>query len=169
MKLLVSYGNLPLFQTSVINIGFGGVSLDSLNTFRYSTLAKPMYFMLLVQKNKSPLLGDLLNYPKRCVSCFLTLHLGLTLRSSSWEFSFLRYQLFRWLIKKFWDELGDVFLFHLWQMCTRQALWTNYMVSQEKTKSLVINLTPLEVSLKDTVESLREKNFVNFRDVVFTS
>ena len=97
MKLLVSYGNLPLFQTSVINIGFGGVSLDSLNTFRHSTLAKPMYFMLLVQKNKSPLVGDLLNYPKRCVSCFLTLHLGLTLRSSSWEFSFLWYQLFHWL------------------------------------------------------------------------
>ncbi|CBI32941.3 unnamed protein product, partial [Vitis vinifera] len=37
-----------------------------------------------------------------------------------------------------------------------------YMVSQEKTKSLGINLTPLEVSLKDTVESLREKNFVSF-------
>ena len=37
-----------------------------------------------------------------------------------------------------------------------------YMVSQEKTKSLGINSTPLEVSLKDTVESLREKNFVSF-------
>ena len=44
-----------------------------------------------------------------------------------------------------------------------------YMVSQEKTKSLGINSTPLEVSLKDTVESLREKNFVSFWDVVFTS
>uniref|UniRef100_F6HPX2 Tetraketide alpha-pyrone reductase 1 n=1 Tax=Vitis vinifera TaxID=29760 RepID=F6HPX2_VITVI len=37
-----------------------------------------------------------------------------------------------------------------------------YMVSQEKTKSLGIDFTPLEVSLKDTVESLREKNFVSF-------
>ncbi|KAL6327847.1 hypothetical protein AAG906_026521 [Vitis piasezkii] len=37
----------------------------------------------------------------------------------------------------------------------------NYMVSQEKTKSLGINFT-LEVSLKDTVESLRQKNFVSF-------
>ncbi|KAL6327747.1 hypothetical protein AAG906_024717 [Vitis piasezkii] len=34
-----------------------------------------------------------------------------------------------------------------------------YMVSQEKTKSLGIDFTPLEVSMKDTVESLREKNF----------
>lgn len=37
-----------------------------------------------------------------------------------------------------------------------------YMVSQEKTKSLGIGFTPLEVTLKDTVESLREKNFVSF-------
>ncbi|CBI29130.3 unnamed protein product, partial [Vitis vinifera] len=37
-----------------------------------------------------------------------------------------------------------------------------YMVSQEKTKSLGIDFTPLEVSMKDTVESLREKNFVSF-------
>ncbi|XP_034680381.1 cinnamoyl-CoA reductase 1-like [Vitis riparia] len=37
-----------------------------------------------------------------------------------------------------------------------------YMVSQEKTKSLGIDFTPLEVSLKDIVESLREKNFVSF-------
>ncbi|RVW20373.1 Cinnamoyl-CoA reductase 1 [Vitis vinifera] len=35
-------------------------------------------------------------------------------------------------------------------------------VSQEKAKSLVIHFTPLEVSLKDTVESLKEKNFVSF-------
>ncbi|WKA02332.1 hypothetical protein VitviT2T_020535 [Vitis vinifera] len=35
-------------------------------------------------------------------------------------------------------------------------------VSQEKVKSLGIHFTPLEVSLKDTVESLKEKNFVSF-------
>ncbi|XP_034680279.1 cinnamoyl-CoA reductase 1-like [Vitis riparia] len=35
-------------------------------------------------------------------------------------------------------------------------------VSQEKAKSLGIHFTPLEVSLKDTVESLKEKNFVSF-------
>ena len=34
-------------------------------------------------------------------------------------------------------------------------------VSQEKAKSLGIQFTPVEVSLKDTVESLKEKNFVS--------
>ncbi|RVW22682.1 hypothetical protein CK203_099581 [Vitis vinifera] len=56
------------------------------------------------------------------------------------------------VLMKVIDELGDVF--HLWQMCRRQALCTNLMVSQEKLK-FGINFTPLEVSLKDTVESLR--------------
>ena len=42
-------------------------------------------------------------------------------------------------------------------------------VSQEKAKSLVIHFTPLEVSLKDTVESLKEKNFVSFWLTVFTA
>ncbi|KAL2461224.1 NAD(P)-binding Rossmann-fold superfamily protein [Abeliophyllum distichum] len=35
-------------------------------------------------------------------------------------------------------------------------------VSQEKAKHLGINFTPFEVSLKDTVESLKEKNFLSF-------
>ncbi|CAI9769732.1 unnamed protein product [Fraxinus pennsylvanica] len=35
-------------------------------------------------------------------------------------------------------------------------------VSQEKAKSLGISFTPFEVSLKDTVESLKEKNFLSF-------
>ncbi|XP_015881600.2 phenylacetaldehyde reductase [Ziziphus jujuba] len=34
-------------------------------------------------------------------------------------------------------------------------------VSKEKAKSLGVNFIPLEVSLKDTVESLKEKGFVN--------
>ncbi|OMP06181.1 NAD-dependent epimerase/dehydratase [Corchorus capsularis] len=34
-----------------------------------------------------------------------------------------------------------------------------FQVSKERAKSLGVNFTPLEVSLKDTVESLREKNF----------
>ncbi|KAK6928773.1 NAD-dependent epimerase/dehydratase [Dillenia turbinata] len=37
-----------------------------------------------------------------------------------------------------------------------------YKVSQEKAKSLGINYTPVEVSLKDTFESLREKKFISF-------
>ncbi|KAK4278701.1 hypothetical protein QN277_016513 [Acacia crassicarpa] len=37
-----------------------------------------------------------------------------------------------------------------------------YQVSKEKTKTLGIEFIPLEVSLKETVESLKEKKFVNF-------
>ncbi|XVF30520.1 hypothetical protein REPUB_Repub16aG0064900 [Reevesia pubescens] len=35
-----------------------------------------------------------------------------------------------------------------------------FQVSQDKAKSLGVNFTPLEVSLKDTVESLKEKNLL---------
>ncbi|RDX94202.1 Tetraketide alpha-pyrone reductase 1 [Mucuna pruriens] len=37
-----------------------------------------------------------------------------------------------------------------------------YQVSKEKAKSLGIEFIPLEVSLKETVESLKEKKFTNF-------
>ncbi|KAL1325281.1 hypothetical protein HN51_035363 [Arachis hypogaea] len=37
-----------------------------------------------------------------------------------------------------------------------------YQVSKEKTESLVLEFIPLEVSLKETVESLKEKKFTNF-------
>lgn len=37
-----------------------------------------------------------------------------------------------------------------------------YQVSKERAKSLGINYIPLDVSLKETVESLKEKNFVSF-------
>ncbi|MED6126824.1 hypothetical protein PIB30_082225 [Stylosanthes scabra] len=37
-----------------------------------------------------------------------------------------------------------------------------YQVSKEKFKSLGIEYIPLEVSLKETVESLKEKKFTNF-------
>ncbi|XP_019151177.1 PREDICTED: cinnamoyl-CoA reductase 1-like [Ipomoea nil] len=37
-----------------------------------------------------------------------------------------------------------------------------FKVSQEKAKSLGINFTSFEVSLKDTIESLMEKNFLSF-------
>ena len=45
----------------------------------------------------------------------------------------------------------------------------SFLVSQEKAKSLGIHFTPLEVSLKDTVESLKEKNFVSFWLMEFTA
>ncbi|KAL5540164.1 hypothetical protein UlMin_044043 [Ulmus minor] len=37
-----------------------------------------------------------------------------------------------------------------------------YHVSKEKAKSLGVNFTPLEVTLRDTVESLKEKGFLKF-------
>ncbi|CAK9144870.1 unnamed protein product, partial [Ilex paraguariensis] len=37
-----------------------------------------------------------------------------------------------------------------------------YQVSKERAKSLGIDFVPLEVSLKDTVESLKEKKFLSF-------
>jgi hypothetical protein len=37
-----------------------------------------------------------------------------------------------------------------------------YPVSKEKTKSLGIEYIPFEVSLKETVEGLKEKNFFQF-------
>ncbi|GFP92398.1 tetraketide alpha-pyrone reductase 1 [Phtheirospermum japonicum] len=43
-----------------------------------------------------------------------------------------------------------------------QAVDIPYKVSQERAKSLGLNFTPLEVSLKDIVESLRQKKFLSF-------
>jgi len=37
-----------------------------------------------------------------------------------------------------------------------------YQFSKEKAKSLGIEFTPLEVSLKETVESFREKKIIDF-------
>ncbi|KAK9051360.1 hypothetical protein SSX86_027987 [Deinandra increscens subsp. villosa] len=37
-----------------------------------------------------------------------------------------------------------------------------YSISREKAESLGVKFTPLEVSIKDTVESLKEKNFLRF-------
>ncbi|XP_024022043.1 cinnamoyl-CoA reductase 1-like [Morus notabilis] len=43
-----------------------------------------------------------------------------------------------------------------------KPLLPKHQVSKEKAKSLCPNFTPLEVSLKDTVESLKRKGFLNF-------
>ena len=37
-----------------------------------------------------------------------------------------------------------------------------FQVSQEKAKGLAIHFIPLEVSLKDTIESLKENNLISF-------
>ncbi|XP_024025817.1 cinnamoyl-CoA reductase 1-like [Morus notabilis] len=43
-----------------------------------------------------------------------------------------------------------------------KPLMPTYQISKEKAKGLAINFTPLEVSLRDTVESLKEKGFLSF-------
>ncbi|KAE8657820.1 Cinnamyl alcohol dehydrogenase [Hibiscus syriacus] len=53
--------------------------------------------------------------------------------------------------------------FHLPEKCADDKPYVpTYQVSKEKALSLGIEFTPLEVSLKETVESLREKGFVSF-------
>ncbi|XP_015887112.3 phenylacetaldehyde reductase isoform X1 [Ziziphus jujuba] len=42
-----------------------------------------------------------------------------------------------------------------------KALLPKHQVSKEKAKSLGVNFTPLEVSFRDTVESLKEKGFID--------
>lgn len=58
-----------------------------------------------------------------------------------------------------------IFLHHVVFMlcrCDWHAIETKPPVVSEKAKSLGIDFTPFEVSLKDTVESLKEKNFLAF-------
>ena len=43
-----------------------------------------------------------------------------------------------------------------------------YQISKEKVKSLAIDFIPLEVSLKDTMENLKEKNFIKLWIMEFT-
>ena len=79
--------------------------------------------------------------------------------SCSW-LKLSRYQhLFLWLSKKFWD--GPTCL--IGGRCADDKPYApSFRVSQDKAKSLGIHFTPLEVSLKDTVESLKEKNLSVF-------
>ena len=43
-----------------------------------------------------------------------------------------------------------------------EPLVPKFQISKEKTKTLDIEFIPLEVSLKEIVDSLKEKNFVAF-------
>ncbi|KAF8398363.1 hypothetical protein HHK36_017290 [Tetracentron sinense] len=53
--------------------------------------------------------------------------------------------------------------FHLPEKCADDnPFMPTYQVSKEKTKGLGIDFIPIEVSLKETVESLKEKNFISF-------
>ncbi|XP_059455012.1 phenylacetaldehyde reductase-like [Corylus avellana] len=46
--------------------------------------------------------------------------------------------------------------------CDDKPSIAGYQVSKEKAKSLGINFIPLEVTLKDTVENLKQKGFLSF-------
>ncbi|XP_028758810.1 cinnamoyl-CoA reductase 1-like [Neltuma alba] len=48
------------------------------------------------------------------------------------------------------------------EKCEDDTLMTMYHISKEKAKTLGIEFIPLEVSLKEMVESLKEKKFVDF-------
>ncbi|CAJ1934030.1 unnamed protein product [Sphenostylis stenocarpa] len=53
--------------------------------------------------------------------------------------------------------------FHIPDKCEGDAPYVStYQISKEKAKSLGIEFTPLELSVRETVEHLREKNIVNF-------
>ncbi|KAF8398361.1 hypothetical protein HHK36_017288 [Tetracentron sinense] len=53
--------------------------------------------------------------------------------------------------------------FHLPEKCADDKPFVpKYQVSKEKTKGLGIDFIPMEMSLKQTVESLKEKNFISF-------
>ena len=72
------------------------------------------------------------------------------------------YQLFHWLTKKSEMNWGMCFCLICGRCAGDKPYEPTCMVSQEKTRSLGIDFTPLEVSLKDNVESLRQKNCVSF-------
>ncbi|XP_059455008.1 phenylacetaldehyde reductase-like [Corylus avellana] len=48
------------------------------------------------------------------------------------------------------------------EKCDDKPSMPGYQVSKEKAKSLGINFIPLEVALRDTVESLKQKGFISF-------
>lgn len=56
-----------------------------------------------------------------------------------------------------------LFLFCLVRRCEDENPYVpKYQVSKEKTRSLGIDYIPFEVSVKETVESLKEKGFIHF-------
>ncbi|EOY10126.1 Uncharacterized protein TCM_025504 [Theobroma cacao] len=60
-------------------------------------------------------------------------------------------------LSSFLDQFGSLLNFK----CTDEKQSIPVLqVSQERAKSLGVNFTPIEVSLKDTFESLKEKNFL---------
>ncbi|GLT76972.1 hypothetical protein SLA2020_486030 [Shorea laevis] len=66
-------------------------------------------------------------------------------------------------VSKLWKMLHQLFPeFHLDERFEDKPIKKMYQVSKEKIKSLGVNFIPLEVSLKDTVESLKEKGFISF-------
>ncbi|GKV12626.1 hypothetical protein SLEP1_g23748 [Rubroshorea leprosula] len=66
-------------------------------------------------------------------------------------------------VTELWKILHQLFpMFHLNEKFEDKPIQKQYQVSKEKIKSLGVNFIPLEVSLKDTVEYLKEKGFITF-------
>ncbi|KAK9937029.1 hypothetical protein M0R45_013847 [Rubus argutus] len=61
-----------------------------------------------------------------------------------------------------WINVKDVANAHVQAFEIPSASGRYCLVSKEKAKSLGIEFVPLEISLKETVESLKEKSFVSF-------
>ncbi|GKV12617.1 hypothetical protein SLEP1_g23739 [Rubroshorea leprosula] len=62
-----------------------------------------------------------------------------------------------------WNILHRLFpMFHLNEKFEDKPIQKVLQISKEKIKSLGVNFIPLEVSLRDTVECLKEKGFISF-------
>ncbi|GLT84211.1 hypothetical protein SLE2022_024560 [Rubroshorea leprosula] len=66
-------------------------------------------------------------------------------------------------VTELWKILNRLFpIFHLNEKFEDKPIQKVFQISKEKIKSLGFNFIPLEVSLKDTVECLKEKGFITF-------
>ncbi|GKV12612.1 hypothetical protein SLEP1_g23734 [Rubroshorea leprosula] len=66
-------------------------------------------------------------------------------------------------VTELWKILHRLFpVFRLNEKFEDKRIQKVFQISKEKIKSLGVNFIPLEVSLKDTVECLKEKGFISF-------
>ncbi|GKV13822.1 hypothetical protein SLEP1_g24795 [Rubroshorea leprosula] len=66
-------------------------------------------------------------------------------------------------VTELWKILHRLFpVFHLNEKFEDKPIQEVFQISKEKIKSLGVNFIPLEESLKDTIECLKEKGFISF-------
>ncbi|GLT84207.1 hypothetical protein SLE2022_024520 [Rubroshorea leprosula] len=66
-------------------------------------------------------------------------------------------------VSQLWKILHQLFPeFHLNEKFEDKSIQKVFQISKEKIKSLGVNFIPLEVSLKNTVECLKDKGFISF-------